>query len=94
VYSKFPIAETKHILSNTLKNSMVSPNIKQELLAWYDAITEQNYYYSFKQHIHTQKEGLAMGALSSSILLEIFLQHTEHAHIPRLSMKHKLVNYF
>jgi hypothetical protein len=72
---------------------MVNPNVKQELLAWYDAVTEQN-YFSFKQHIHIQKDGLAMVASSSSILSEIFLQHIEHAHIPRLSMKHKLVNYF
>jgi hypothetical protein len=93
MYSNIPITETRHILSNTLENSMVNPNIKQELLAWYNVITEQN-YFSFKQHIHIQKDGLAMGAPSSSILSEIFLQHIEHAQIPRLSMKYKLVNYF
>ena len=35
-----------------------------------------------------------MGAPSSSILSEIFLQHTKHSHFPRISMKHKLINYF
>jgi len=72
---------------------MVEPKIRHELLARYDTITKQN-FFSFKQHIHIQTDGLAMGALSSSILSEIFLQHVEHTHIPHLSMKHKLVNYF
>jgi len=39
-------------------------------------------------------DGLAMGAPSSSIISEIFLQHTEHTHLPRLTQKHKQVNYF
>jgi hypothetical protein len=35
-----------------------------------------------------------MGAPSSSILSEIFLQHTEHPHLPRLTQKHNIINYF
>jgi len=37
-----------------------------------------------------------MGAPSSSILSEIFLQHIEHTHthLPCLVQKHKLINYF
>ena len=34
-----------------------------------------------------------MGAPSSGILSEIFLQHVEHLHLPRLTHKHKLTNY-
>jgi hypothetical protein len=41
-----------------------------------------------------QKEGLAMGAPSSGLIAEIFLQHTEHQHIAELSAKHKIINYF
>jgi hypothetical protein len=87
------LAETRHILDNTLENNMVEPNIKHELLTWYDTITKRN-FFSFKQHIHVQTDELAMRAPSSSILSEIFLQHIQHAHIPHLSMKHRLVNYF
>jgi hypothetical protein len=39
-------------------------------------------------------DGLAMDAPSSGIISEIFLQHIEHTHHPRLTQKHKLVNYF
>jgi hypothetical protein len=35
-----------------------------------------------------------MGAPSSSILSEIFLQHIEHIHPPILARKHKFINYF
>jgi hypothetical protein len=35
-----------------------------------------------------------MGAPSSGVLSEIFLQHAEHPHLPRLTQKHKLINYF
>jgi hypothetical protein len=35
-----------------------------------------------------------MGAPSSSILAEIFLQHIEHTHLTYLTQKHKLINYF
>jgi hypothetical protein len=35
-----------------------------------------------------------MGAPSSSILSEIFLQHAEHSHLPSLTQKHKIINYF
>jgi hypothetical protein len=33
-----------------------------------------------------------MGAPSSSIISEIFLQHIEHKHLPHLTLKHKLIN--
>jgi len=35
-----------------------------------------------------------MDAPSSSILSEIFLQHVQHSHLPRLTKKHKLISYF
>jgi hypothetical protein len=34
-----------------------------------------------------------MGAPSSGIISEIFLQHIEHTHLPHLAQKYRLVNY-
>jgi hypothetical protein len=34
-----------------------------------------------------------MGAPSSSIISEIFLQLIEHTHLPHITRKHRLVNY-
>jgi len=72
---------------------MVDPDIKHELLFWFDTIAKQNYFLH-NNNIVIQKEGLAMGAPSSSILSEIFLQHIEHTHLPSLTQKHRLINYF
>ena len=35
-----------------------------------------------------------MGSPSSGLIAEMFLQHTEHLHMARLSAKHKVINYF
>jgi len=72
---------------------MVDPDIRHELLSWFDTITKQNYFLHNNNKI-ILKEGLAIGAPSSSILSEIFLQHTEHSHLPRLTKEHRLINYF
>ena len=34
-----------------------------------------------------------MGAPSSGLIAEIFLQHIEHSHLIRLTHKHKIINY-
>ena len=83
----------KKILDDITRKNFVDTDTRKELLSWYDTITQQN-YFQHKENISIQKEGLAMGAPSSSILSEIFLQHTEHLHLPSLSQKHKIINYF
>jgi hypothetical protein len=41
-----------------------------------------------------QNDGLAMGAPSSGIIAEIFLQHAENLHLAHLTQKHNIINYF
>ena len=60
---------------------------------WYDIITRQN-YFSHNQDITSQHDGLAMGAPSSGLIAELFLQHMEHAHLACLSHKHGIIDYF
>ena len=43
--------------------------------------------------IIVQQDGLAMGAPSSGLIAEIFLQHLEHTHLPHIACKHKIVDY-
>ena len=43
--------------------------------------------------IISQYDGPAMGAPSSGLIAEIFLQHIEHTHIPHLTQKHRILNY-
>jgi hypothetical protein len=93
MYSNIPIKETKQFLKNMLASNMIDHNISSEILNCYEVITTQN-YFAYRDKIITQTDGLAMGAPSSGIISEIFLQHFEHSHLPILAHKHKLVNYF
>jgi hypothetical protein len=93
MYSNVHISETRQILENVTLNNIVDTDIRHEFLSWFDTITKQNYILH-NNNIVIQKEGLAMGAPSSSILFEFFLQHIEHSHLPSLTQKHRLINYF
>jgi hypothetical protein len=89
MYSNVLISETRKIPEDITLNYMIDPDIRHELFSWFDIITKHNYFiHNNNIHIVIQEEGLAMGASSSSsILSEIFLQHVEHSHIPRLTQK-------
>jgi hypothetical protein len=43
---------------------------------------------------HTQSEGLAMGAPTSSVLSELYLQHLENTEIYNLLLEHNVEGYF
>jgi hypothetical protein len=57
---------------------------------WYEIVTQQNYFKNNDQII-IQKDRLAMGAPSSSIISEVFLQDIEQKHLPSIAKKHKLI---
>jgi hypothetical protein len=42
----------------------------------------------------TLNEGLAMGAPTSAILAETYIQHMEHKHLYQILLKHKIAGYF
>jgi hypothetical protein len=92
LYANVPINETRNIISDTLEQLQLNPQTRNELMGWYDVITQQN-YFSNNSEILIQEDGLAMGAPTSGLLAEFFLQHLEHVHIPYLSDKHKIVRY-
>jgi len=77
IYTNIPIAKTQDILSNTLKQNLLDPQTQSELLRWYDTITKQNYFTN-NGSILIQRDGLAMGAPSSGLIAEFFLQHIKH----------------
>jgi hypothetical protein len=52
---------------------------------WYDVITGQNYFAN--KDIVTQYDGLAMGAPSSGLIAEMFLQNIEHLHLAHITHK-------
>jgi len=93
LYSNIPVLETKSILKNTLEYHQRDPQTQKELIMWYDVITRHN-YFTHNHDIISQNDGLAMGALSSGLIADFFLQHTENTHIARLAHKHRINDYF
>jgi len=92
LYINIAVTETRDIISNTLKGNLLDPQTQQELLNWYDVITQQNYFTTYNE-ILIQRNGLAMGAPTSGLISEFFLQNLEHLHLTNLSNKHKIINY-
>ena len=75
IYSNIPIIKINTILTDTLKYYQTGPKPQKEHLMWYDVITRQN-NFTHNSDITSHYDGLAMGAPSSGLLAELFLQHT------------------
>ena len=92
LYSNIPVKETRAILTDILQHELVTPQTQQEILKWYDIITRQN-YFAHNKDIVIQYNSLTMGAPSSGLIAEIFLQHIEHTHLAHMTHKHRVINY-
>ena len=92
-YTNIPVTETRDIICNTLQQLQLDPQTRRELLGCCDVITQQN-YFTRNGEILIQKEGFAMGAPTTGLLAEFFLQHLEQLQIPHLYDKHKIIKYF
>jgi len=92
LYSNIPVIETRTILTDILKHGLVTPQTQQKIFKWYNVITRQN-YFAHNKGIVIQYDGLTMGAPSSGLIAEIFLQHVEHTHLAHLTHKHRIINY-
>jgi hypothetical protein len=63
-HTNIPVLETRVILADILTRKLIDPITQQELLNWFDVITKQN-YFTHKEQIIFQHDGLAMRAPSS-----------------------------
>jgi hypothetical protein len=93
MYTNIPTDHLKHIIENGLKNNMIETQHIQEILTIYDLIVKQNYFLHNKK-FWQQKTGLAMGAPSSALLSEIFLQYIEINHILNILTNSNILGYF
>jgi hypothetical protein len=51
-------------------------------------------YFQFDQQYYKQTEGLAMGAKTSAILAETFIQHMKHKHIYPILRTQEIIAYY
>jgi hypothetical protein len=69
------------MINNILENNAeIQLNIRNKIIYILKTILEQK-YFQFDQQYYKQTERLAMGAPTSAIPTETFIQHMEHKHI-------------
>jgi len=71
----------------------MNDKLKQEIIKISQTLVEQN-YFRFHDTIYVRNEGLAMGAPTSSIFPEVYLQYIESTEICYVLIKHQVEGYF
>jgi hypothetical protein len=92
MYTNIPINETKHTINEVLHDNEPPTVEKQELESLLNIIFEHN-YMQFNDHFYKHDEGLAMGAPTSAILAETFIEHLEHSKLIKILNKHQIIDY-
>jgi hypothetical protein len=94
MYTNIPAVDTITIITNILEdNPRIDVSKQKEIIHILKTVTEQN-YFQFDQQYYKQTEGLAMGAPTSAILAETYIQYMEHEQIYPILIKHKIIGYF
>jgi hypothetical protein len=93
MYSNIPTGELENIIYTLCKQQDIEDRLTLEILTITNTILTQN-YFCFKGKTYLQKKGLAMGAPTSSILSEIYLQHLENTEIFNILTNSGIEGYF
>jgi len=93
MYSNIPTTDLKTTLRKLCEVNNVDERTTQDIMRIAQTLEEQN-YFRFRDIIYVQNEGLAMGAPTSSILSEVYVQYVENTTIYELLIKHKVEGYF
>jgi hypothetical protein len=80
MYTNIPKIGIINIVNTILEHLGTEANIQKEIIHILGTVIEQN-YFQFNQEYYKQTDGLAMGAPTSSILVEIYMQYMEHTNI-------------
>jgi hypothetical protein len=94
MYTNIPQAEIINIINNIIQNIQgIETNVQKEIIHILEIIMEQN-YFQFNQEYYKQVDELAMGAPTSSILAEIYIQNMEHTKTHPILIKQQIIAYF
>jgi hypothetical protein len=93
MYTSIPNKELPQVLEEWCSAFNVDHTTKLEILSVTKLILRQN-YYEFQNKTYKQSNGLPMGAPSSSILSELFLQHLENTVIYDTLCAENIDGYF
>jgi hypothetical protein len=92
MYTNIPKKELMQIISKTLEYNNTPNSRRKEIITLVKTILNQNCMQHL-DHQYKQNDGLTMGAPTSAILAEIFLQYFEHKHVINILKKHHIIDY-
>ena len=87
MYTNIPTHELLSIIDTACNNNLVEESLKRDIINLSKIIINQN-YLQFEDMTCRQHEGLAMGAPTSSIFSEFYLQYQENSKIYDLLRSH------
>jgi hypothetical protein len=93
MYTNIPTDVLPNILQNIMEAQWVDTGYIKHILTLVQVVLGQN-YFRHENELFQQIEGLAMGAPTSSLLSEVFLQSLEHNSIYNILVENKIVAYF
>jgi hypothetical protein len=93
MYTNIPTSQLPAIINKICNYQNTPQKIKRELLKITKIVLKQN-YSSFSNSTYRQTDGLAMGAPTSAILSEIYLQFIEHTSMADILSNHNICDYF
>jgi hypothetical protein len=94
MYTNIPRNSLISIINNILQyNYEIEEKTKAEIIHILKNISDQN-YFQFDLEYYKQNDGLAMGAPTSAILAEVYIQNMEHTQIYHILKTQKIIAYF
>ena len=93
MYTNIPTQQLADIITHLCKHNNIDHTTQTEILKICDTILKQN-YFEFQDTKYSQTQDLAMGAPTSSILSEIYLQYMEYTEIYNILKQHNIIGYF
>jgi len=93
MYTNIPTNKLKNIIGSVLDHSHIDDTTKQEILKYCNIILDQN-FFQYRDRQYKQSICLAVGAPTSSIFSEIYLQYMEHTTFVDILNQQIILGYF
>ena len=93
MYTNIPTTELNKIIEVMCKQNVLDKITKNEIIKMCKVLTKQN-YFQYRDSQYIQEQCLSMGAPTSSIFSEIYLQYLENTQIYDILMNYRIIGYF
>ena len=93
MYANISTSKLTTIIEKACQDNHIDEKIKLDIIKLTNTVINQN-CFQFGGDTYIQMEGLTMGAPTSSILSEFYLQHLETTNIYNTLLEHNIVGYF